>query len=302
MVTRKGSPSLQVRALAVVTAVLLVASCATAGPRAAAVSPSPSGSATPWPPPDDPWPRTSALTPLPPPDGPWPETGELSVFFCSRHSPMPACEGREAPTEREIRKVRALLAASPEVRKVEFISQAEELRRERTTFRDRPDILETLELANMSASYRVRVGRGDWPVLVRRLSKAAGVSTAFVFRDDYWPDKADVMVQLCARPDFAEGPCEGRGFATLAEKNAVLDRIDDLPGLEKVYFQARSHQAPTWHHRQVPERDPTPGLPEVFYLKFTTPPVLSEVKRALRGVPGVLYVDAVGAASRDRRL
>lgn len=296
------------RPLAVVTAVLLAASCGTARPSAPprpVSSSSPSGSAMEGPQPDDPWPGTSALTPLPPPDGPWPETGELSVFFCARSTVFHACDERGAASSREIRRVRALLAASPEVRKVQFTSQAEELRRERKMSRDRPDLMEGMEAADMSASYSARVGPGDWPALVRRVSASPGVSNAFVIRDDYWPGKADVMVQLCPRADLSEGqgePCEGRGLATLAEKNAILDRIGDLPGLEKVYFQARSHQAPMWRRRIVPEEDSGAYLPEVFYVKFTTPPVLREVKRALRSAPGVLYVEAVGAASRDRRL
>ncbi len=296
------------RPLAVVTAVLLVASCGPArlsAPPRPVSSPSPSGSAMEGPQPDDPWPGTSALTPLPPPDGPWPETGELSVFFCARSTVFDACDERGAATSREIRRVRALLAASPEVRKVRFTSQAEELRRERKMSRDRPDLMEGMEAADMSAYYSARVGLGDWPALVRRVSASPGVSNAFVIRDDYWPGKADVMVQLCPRADLSEGqgePCEGRGLATLAEKNAILDRIGDLPGLEKVYFQARSHQAPMWRRRIVPEEDFGAYLPEVFYVKFTTPPVLREVKRALRSAPGVLYVEAVGAASRDRRL
>ncbi|MEN3540197.1 permease-like cell division protein FtsX [Microbispora sp. ZYX-F-249] len=305
MTAVSGERTRWTRPLAVVAAVLLVASCATAGPPARprpVAPPSPSGSATPWPPPDDPWPGTSALTPLPPPDGPWPETGELSVFFCARSSVFDACAERGAATSREIRRVRALLAASPEVKKVRFISQAEELRRERKMSRDRPDILETLELEDMAASYWVRVGSGDWPALIRRLSASPGVSTAFAFRDDFWPDKADVMVQLCVRTDAAEGPCARRGFATLAEKNAVLDRIDDLPGLDEVYFQARSHQGSAWHRRHVPDSAPVPGLPEVFYLKFTSPPVLSDVSRALRDAEGVLLVGAVDATTKDRRL
>ncbi|MEU8056481.1 permease-like cell division protein FtsX [Microbispora bryophytorum] len=294
--------------LAVVTAVLLVASCGTAGPSAPprpVSSPSPAGSAMEGPQPDDPWPGTSALTPLPPPDGPWPETGELSVFFCARSTVFDACNDRGAATRGEIRKVRALLGAAPEVEKVRFVSQAEQFRRTREALRDRPDLLEGADPADESAYYSARVGPGDWPALVRRMSASPGVSNAFVIRDDYWPDKADVMVQLCPRADLSEGqggPCEGRGFATLAEKNAILDRIGDLPGLEKVYFQARSHQAPMWRRRIVPEEDFAAYLPEVFYVKFTTPPVLREVKRVLRSAPGVLYVEAVGAASRDRRL
>ncbi|WP_169950531.1 permease-like cell division protein FtsX [Microbispora sp. H11081] len=306
MLTREGSSSLPTTVLAVVTAVLLVASCGISGcgisgPSVRPVA-SPSGSATPWPPPDDPWPRTSALTPSPPPDGPWPETGQLSVFFCARSSGFDACDERGAATSREIRRVRALLAAAPEVRKVQFVSQAEKLRRERKMFRDEPDILETLELEDMAASYEVRVGSGDWPALVRRLSKAAGVSDAFVIRDDYWPGRADVMIQLCVRTDSAGGPCVGRGFATLAEKNAVLDRIDDLPGLDKVYFQARSQQGSVWHRRNVPDSAPVPGLPEMFYLKFTSPPVLSEVRRALRGAAGVAFVGPVDASTAGKRV
>lgn len=259
----------------------------------------------PSPPPGDPWPRTSAVTPLPPPDGPWPETGQLAVYFCARTTFFDACNDRGAATRGEIRKVRALLGAAPEVEKVRFVSQAEQFRRTREALRDRPDLLEGADPADESASYIARVGPGDWPALVRRLSKAAGVSNVFVIRDDYWPGRADVMVQLCPRADLSEGqgePCEGRGLATPAEKNAILDRIGDLPGLEKVYFQARSHQAWMWRRRIVPEEDFGAYLPEVFYVKFRTPPVLSEVGRALRGAAGVLFVGAVDASTEERRL
>ncbi|WP_432930216.1 permease-like cell division protein FtsX [Microbispora sp. CA-135349] len=242
---------------------------------------------------------------MPPPDGPWPETGQLAVYFCARSTVFDACNDRGVATRGEIRKVRALLGAAPEVEKVRFVSQAEQFRRTREALRDRPDLLEGADPADESASYAARVGPGDWPALVRRLSKAAGVSNAFVIRDDYWPGKADIMVQLCPRADLSEGQgglCEGRGLATLAEKNAILDRIGDLPGLEKVYFQARSHQAPMWRRRRVPEEDFAAYLPEVFYVKFSIPPVLSEVRRALRGAAGVFLVDPVDATTKEKRL
>ncbi|GAB3156631.1 hypothetical protein GCM10027161_63550 [Microbispora hainanensis] len=227
------------------------------------------------------------------------------MYFCARTTFFDACNDRGAATRGEIRKVRALLGAAPEVEKVRFVSQAEEFRRTREALRDKPDLLEGADPADESASYIARVGPGDWPALIRRLSRAAGVSTAFVIRDDYWPGRADVMVQLCPRADLGEGrrgPCEGRGLATPAEKNAILDRIGDLPGLEKVYFQARSHQAPMWRRRIVPEEDFGGYLPEVFYVKFRTPPALREVKRALRGVAGVFLVGAVDATTKDKRL
>ncbi|MEV4294976.1 permease-like cell division protein FtsX [Microbispora rosea] len=227
------------------------------------------------------------------------------MYFCTRSTFFDACNDRGAATRGEIRKVRALLRAAPEVEKVRFVSQTEAFRRTREGLRNRPDLLEYADPADEPASYIARVGPGDWPALVRRLSHAAGVSTTFVIRDDYWPGKADVMVQLCPRADLSEGqggPCEGRGLATPAEKNAILDRIGDLPGLEEVYFQARSHQAPMWRRRIVPEEDFAAYLPEVFYVKFSIPPVLSEVRRALRGAAGVFLVDPVDATTEEKRL
>ncbi|GAA4194376.1 hypothetical protein GCM10023074_16900 [Microbispora amethystogenes] len=228
------------------------------------------------------------------------------MFLCVPADVFPACKGRGAATAREIRRVRALLTTAPEVGRIEFVSRADELRVERKMFKNRPDLLETLELEDMRQQYSVRIGPGDWPALVRRMSASPGVSNALVIRDDYWPGKADVMIQLCPQEWPFEGlglgdPCEGRGWATLAEKNAVLDRVDDLPGLERVYFQARSHQAPMWHRRHVPDSDPVPGS-EFFYLKFATPPVLSEVKRALRGAAGVFQVGAVDVTTKGNRL
>lgn len=57
-----------------------------------------------------------------------------------------------------------------------------------------------------------------------------------------------------------------------------------------------------WRRRIVPEEDFDAYLPEVFYARFRTPPMLREVERALRGAAGVLLVGAVDATTKEKRL
>ncbi|MEV4324314.1 hypothetical protein AB0J37_18955 [Microbispora rosea] len=52
----------------------------------------------------------------------------------------------------------------------------------------------------------------------------------------------------------------------------------------------------------MPEEDFDAYLPEVFYARFRTPPMLREVERALRGAAGVLLVGAVDATTKEKRL
>nr|BFE86662.1 hypothetical protein GCM10020093_092630 [Planobispora longispora] len=66
---------------------------------------------------------------------------------------------------------------------------------------------------------------------------------------DVWSGKADLAVRLCATADRLEEECARNrpggtaGAATDAEKEAVLDRLWDLPGVETVYLQDRDHLA-----------------------------------------------------------
>ncbi|MEV1204948.1 hypothetical protein [Microbispora rosea] len=52
----------------------------------------------------------------------------------------------------------------------------------------------------------------------------------------------------------------------------------------------------------MPEEDFDAYLPEIFYVKFSIPPVLSEARRALRGAAGVFLVDPVDATTKEKRL
>jgi hypothetical protein len=244
--------------------------------------------------------------PLPPPDGPWPQTGYLGVYLCGESTDQwEHCRGRGTVTAVERRRIEAALRGVPEVAGFRFVTREQAL----AAFREGepPNALEPgrseallrlMRAEDMPESYDVVLRPGDWAGIRRRIEPLAGVSNVSIFRDAFWWGKADVVIRLCPRSNL-EKRCASRGAATEAEKEAVLDRIHSVPGVEAVYFEDRPHALKVLRHvwwEGIDLGGDLPALNESFYLKLDRPPVMRDLApffTDLTGVEGLSRVSNV---------
>ncbi|GLW96037.1 permease-like cell division protein FtsX [Microtetraspora sp. NBRC 16547] len=234
---------------------------------------------------------------LPPPAGPWPETGTFLIFLCEDDSARgwERCEGGGAATVEETRGIERALASLPEITSYGRRTREEALAIARQDYR----VGELITVDNMpDVAYGGTLARGDWRALLRELADLPGVGVVDTHRDNFWWGKADVSVTLCpedAAHRFAKR-CEGRARATESEKEAVLDRIRALPGVEKIYVEDPAHAAKVRDHAEW--MMPFGGgdlaeLPEAFYLKLADTGTYPQVEKSLAGMAGVAGVTAV---------
>lgn len=147
-------------------------------------------------------------------------------------------------------------------------------------------------------AYGGTLAQGNWTPVLDKLGGLPGVGASNAYRDNFWYDKADVSVTLC--PEVVvympEEPCRGRGRPGASEKEAVLDRIRALPGVEKIYFEDRAHAAKVREHVQWQEplgAGDLAKVPESFYIKLADPRTYSQAEKALTGMAGVALVTQV---------
>ncbi|WP_157544738.1 permease-like cell division protein FtsX [Microtetraspora fusca] len=234
--------------------------------------------------------------PLPPPRGPWPETGTFLLHLCQDTSAevWEWCAGGGAVTDEERWVIERTLASLPEVTSYGRRTPEEMLAIARQDHRV-GDIL-TADL--MREGYGGTLGRGDWRSPLRALADLPGVGAPIAYRDDFWWGKADVSVALCPEtPIYGfTRPCEGRGRATDAEKEAVFDRIRRLPGIEKIYAEDPAHAAKARDHVswQMPfGSDRLDDLPETFYIKLADPGAAARIEKAVAGMSGLAWAREV---------
>ncbi|GII00887.1 permease-like cell division protein FtsX [Planobispora takensis] len=237
--------------------------------------------------------------PLPPPAVAFPEQTRFTVLLCGGYGPGEGlCPGRPKAGEAEHLAVAARMRAMPELAEVAYVSEADNRRETLALYAARGEPQET-EGVTFTAYLRGTLRRSDdFAAVVAKITAFPEVRRVIRVPVDFWAGKADVAVHLCAAAEAREEGCtENRpggveGAATEAEKEAVLDRIRELPGVEAVYLQDRGHLARLLGHYgpAVPEQDqpiPPERLYESFYVKFARPVGTAEIVRALEPLPGV---------------
>ncbi|MBG0828034.1 hypothetical protein HS041_09670 [Planomonospora sp. ID67723] len=263
-----------------------------------------------------------SLRPLPPPETALPEQLRFSVALCGGYGPGAGrCPGREKATEADYLKVADRMRAMPELAEVVFKDEAA-VRRAVSARYVAMGEQEMIAGAVFTPSLVGTLRRsGDFAAVAARLKAFPEVETVLRAPADFWAGKADVEIVLCATADRLEKECtENRpagveGAATEAEKEVIVARLWDLPGVETIYLQDHGHLMRLMRHYESggtvsrgPRRpDQTfPGralrpdqLYETFYVKLSRPiePAgTGEIARVLKTLPGVLGVFPVEAA------
>lgn len=78
-----------------------------------------------------------------------------------------------------------------------------------------------------------------------------------------------------------------------ADRQAVLERIRALPGVDEIYFEDAEHALAVVRHVQWvdrPEFYHADLMPEAFHVTFAGPWDFAQVQRAFAGMPGVVKV------------
>ncbi|MEU6426015.1 permease-like cell division protein FtsX [Microbispora sp. NPDC046973] len=214
--------------------------------------------------------------PSPPPDGPWPRTGTFLIHLCGSSGEY--CEG--AATAAQRREVERALASHMETRGYRRLTAAQALAIARQDRRI-GDVLDEYLLRR--AVYGGVLAPGDWRRALGEVQRLPGVEYVESYRDDFWWGKADVAVRLCRKD------CEGG----TADRQAVLDRIRALPGVDEIYFEDAEHAATVMRQTQwwePPEIFQADLMPEAFHVRFAGHWDFAQVQRALAGMPGVVKV------------
>ncbi|GAB3156635.1 hypothetical protein GCM10027161_63560 [Microbispora hainanensis] len=242
--------------------------------------------------------------PLSPPEEAPPPSGFFSIYMCLLPTPeLPTCHDGAA-TEEDKRQVEAALKASPEVRIFRFRTREQgwEDFQEWVTPGDGSGSASVYEPADVPEAYHGALGPGDWQGVKRRWEGLPGVSDVIVFGDTAWRGRADIVIEFCPdRGDDAYEPCERTPRASEQEKAAVLGRIEDLDGVEAVYFEDLAHalqdrRRMLWEATEV---DPL-VVPEGFWLKLDRPGRSSEMREIFGRMPGVAAVLEVSAPPQWR--
>ncbi|WP_326826288.1 permease-like cell division protein FtsX [Streptosporangium sp. NBC_01756] len=121
---------------------------------------------------------------------------------------------------------------------------------------------------------------------------------------DFWEGKADMAIDLCSRgPELL---CTGLHdwSVTEARKQAIVDRLWDIDGVEKIYFENHAHRKKVREH--YPQRDPKDTatlssvsleeMTESFYIKLTDRRTIKIIGESIKDMPGVHYVRRLGPA------
>ncbi|MGI5160951.1 permease-like cell division protein FtsX [Microbispora sp. CA-102843] len=233
----------------------------------------------------------AAREPSSPPDGPWPRTGAFLVHLCGPPSPYDAQLSDEsqslddhcptgAATADERREVERVLASHAETRGYRRLTPAQALAIARQDERV-GDVLDEYLLRR--AVYGGALAPGDWRRVLGEVQRLPGVFYIESYRDDFWWDKADVAVRLCWKD------CEGGP----ADRQAVLDRIRALPGVDEIYYEDAEHAVAVMRHVHWVDRPDFyhPELvPEAFHVRFAGSWDFAQVQRAFAGIPGVVKV------------
>ncbi|MER5627172.1 permease-like cell division protein FtsX [Streptosporangium sp. NPDC002544] len=155
---------------------------------------------------------------------------------------------------------------------------------------------------NAMANFVGTVSRwDDYARVAEQAMSIPGVHYVAPVVPDFWEGKADVAIDLCSR-----GPgllCTGvhDRSVTEAQKQAIVDRLWDIDGVEKIYFGDHAHRKKVREHytQHEPEGMVTVSLDEMnesFYVKLTDRQAIKIIGESIKDMPGVHYVWTLGPA------
>ncbi|MFC4058014.1 permease-like cell division protein FtsX [Planomonospora corallina] len=241
--------------------------------------------------------------PLPPPDIAVPAQLRFTVRPCGPERQPWHCPGRKEATEGEIRAVVERMRAMPEVAEARYVSAEEDRRETLAHYADLGE--EPLDHVGFQHAIDARLHRsGDFPEVARRLREMPEVHLVDRDPSDFWAGTADLAVVMCGTEEVFRYICAGNRSGgsgrstTPEEKEAILDRIWELPEAEEVYLQSREHHARLLRHYypESPSGDRTfriEPVMETFYVKLSDPAAFPAAARALKSLPGVGWVGRV---------
>ncbi len=235
---------------------------------------------------------------LPPPAGPLPEQLGFTVTLCDSDLPRPCAEGVFEIAD-DPGRVEDALRAIPEVTSVRYISREDAYQMWR---RSSSQFLEEKYRVGIRPEYFQNSFKGtlrrsaDYPRFAERVRPLAGVRNVSRSPTTFWRDKADLAIYLCGDGYQKECGTPANRQMTEDQKQAIVDRIRSVDGVEKVYFEDRAHAVMLFKHYFPETKGPAEGdVVEAFHVKGRTTEVADLVRRAVKGMPGVLASEMYGA-------
>ena len=260
--------------------------------------------------------RDLSRRPLSPPNGPWPEQRGFDVGLCyDLISDCPPANNEAAKHPARIEAALRVITGVTTIRSrvvttmVRSQSEHEQIPpgeqpfgvwRSRIldgTFQDMP-----FDIATDTAQFVGTVSRwGDYARVAEQVMSIPGVRYVAPVVPDFWTGKADVAIDLCSY-----GPglvCTGvhDRSVTEAQKQAIVERLWHIDGVEKIYFEDHAHRKKVREHyiQGEPEDTATDSLEEMtesFYVKLTDRRAIKIIGESIKDMPGVHFVRTLGAA------
>jgi hypothetical protein len=237
-----------------------------------------------------------AREPLPPPDVPVPAQLTFQVSVCGEAAAR--CQTDSGRVIADTPRIEAALRGIPEIASVSFLSAAG-LYQSWHDLADRvpgPDSAFTLTRADFVDVFEGTLRRSaDYPAVAARVRAVHGVQDVVRVPTDFWAGKADVDVTLCGRlPEKACASITGHQVSD-DQRQAIVDRIHEVDGVEKVYFEDRAHalMLQRLYNPELGRRGPPLILElmkESLYVKTGTPKAAEAVRQAVKGMLGVASV------------
>ncbi|MFC4531568.1 permease-like cell division protein FtsX [Sphaerisporangium dianthi] len=235
--------------------------------------------------------------PLPPPDAALPVQDRFTVSLCQGRFFRCPSGTRGAEAAKDTRRLEERLRAIPGVVSLRFVSrEARYQRMSDKTYIDPDGRTGRITLDMMQDTFEgVLRDPALFGQVAEQARRIAGVERADRLPTDFWQGRADVTVTLCRNdPARVCAPLKHRPL-TEEEKQAILDRIREVRGVEKVYFEDQSHALRLERH-YYPEGSPYEGpillgdMNESYHVKIAGPDAARRVREALKGVTGVQLV------------
>lgn len=240
---------------------------------------------------------------------------KLTVFLCTRSTSKspPTCQGRGITLE-EVKAVERKLKGLPQVEELQFVDQAAAYDEFRRAFAHNKTLLQEVEIADLPESFRVKVKQGaDYRRVIASLRGVNGIQSfadagtfASAARVAEQAMETQVSVFLCDEGSALPAcgavrvprgkdrfDIEKEGKATTdAEKAAIREVIDALPGVESYRFEDRATAYKNFQHdfsdnKKLLAAAKVDDMPESFWLKLKKEADQVEIVGELRRQPGV---------------
>ncbi|MFC7382388.1 permease-like cell division protein FtsX [Sphaerisporangium rhizosphaerae] len=231
--------------------------------------------------------------PLPPPDVALPVQDRFVVVLCG--AGITQCQDGGAEAAKDVGRIEADLVAIPEVARVRFRSGEAEFERVKKEGGYRqPDGSMMPITRDMFADGFEGVLRSPdlFAQVAARGRLVTGVADVWRTPTEYWTGKANVTVILCGTGAAKECAPLDYESPTERQRQAIVDRIREVDGVEQVYFEDRRHALRLQKHYYPEDRSFDPPLllvnmQESFRVKIAGPDASQRLRQALKNVPGV---------------